>query len=90
MQTQREEDMMLVKVKKWINSLAVRIPKTFDGEINISKNICADETSLDGSISIKPVEGKYDYRLDDFVDQINKNNLQGEYDPGKPLGKEIW
>ncbi len=81
---------MLVKVQKWGNSLAVRIPKAFAGEIKISENSSVNLTVLDGSINIKPVEDCYEYKIDDLVNQVNEANLHGEYDTGKPKGKEIW
>jgi len=81
---------MLVKVQKWGNSLAVRIPKVFAGEIKISENSSVNLTVLDGSISIKPVEDCYEYKLEDLVDQVNETNIHDEYDTGKPEGKEIW
>ncbi|MDZ4132313.1 MAG: AbrB/MazE/SpoVT family DNA-binding domain-containing protein [Dethiobacteria bacterium] len=81
---------MLVKVQKWGNSLAVRIPRAFAGEINISENSSVNLTLIDGSINLKPTENIYEYRLDDLVEQVNENNLHSEYDSGKPEGKEIW
>jgi antitoxin MazE len=81
---------MLVKVQKWGNSLAVRIPKAFAGEIRISENSSVKLTLNDGTISIKPVENSYEYKLDDLVDQVNEANVHSEYDTGEPEGKEIW
>lgn len=81
---------MLVKVQKWGNSLAVRIPKAFAGEINISENSSVNLTLIDGSINLKPTENNYEYKLDDLIEQVNESNLHGEYDSGKPEGNEIW
>ncbi len=81
---------MLVKVQKWGNSLAVRIPKAFAGEINITENSSVNLTLIDGSINLKPTENNYEYRLDDLIEQVNESNLHSEYDSGKPEGKEIW
>ncbi len=82
--------MMLIKIIKWINSLAVRIPSNSGGKIKFSETISDNGTSLDCSISIKTVGDNYGYRLDDLINQVNKNNLHGEYDSGKQMGKEIW
>jgi antitoxin MazE len=81
---------MLVKVQKWGNSLAVRIPKAFAGEINISENSSVNLTLIDGSINLKPTENNYEYKLDDLIEKVNESNLHGEYDSGKPEGNEIW
>lgn len=81
---------MLVKVQKWGNSLAVRIPKAFAGEINITENSSVNLTLIDGSINLKPAESNYEYKLDDLIEQVNERNLHSEYDSGKPEGNEIW
>ena len=81
---------MLVKVQKWDNSLAVRIPRAFAGEINITENSSVNLTLIDGSINLKPIENNYECNLEDLIEQVNESNLHSEYNSGKPEGKEIW
>ncbi len=81
---------MMVKVLKWGNSLALRIPKAFAREIEIEENSSVNLTLVDGKISVEPVNMKYEYKLDELIEQVNENNLHCEYDTGKPRGKEIW
>lgn len=81
---------MMVKVLKWGNSLALRIPKAFAREIEIEENSSVNLTLVDGKISVEPVSIKYEYKLDELIEQVNENNLHCEYDTGKPRGKEIW
>ena len=81
---------MLVKVQKWGNSLAVRIPRAFAGEINITENSSVNLTLIDGSINLKPIENNYECNLEDLIEQVNESNLHSEYNSGKPEGKEIW
>ena len=81
---------MMVKVLKWGNSLALRIPKAFAREIEIEENSSVNLTLADGKISVEPVSMNYEYSLDELIEQVNENNLHCEYDTGKPRGKEIW
>jgi antitoxin component of MazEF toxin-antitoxin module len=81
---------MLGKIQKWINILAVKIPKPSTGKLIISENSCANSKVNIETKSIKPFGKGHGYKLNAMVDQINENNLQGEYDTGKPMGKEIW
>ncbi len=81
---------MMVKVLKWGNSLALRIPKAFAREIEIEENSSVNLTLIDGKISVEPVGMKYEYKLDELIEQVNENNLHCEYDTGKPRGKEVW
>ncbi len=81
---------MMVKVLKWGNSLALRIPKAFAREIEIEENSSVNLTLVDGKISVELVSTKYEYNLDELIEQVNENNLHCEYDTGKSRGKEIW
>ncbi len=81
---------MITRVLKWGNSLALRIPIAFAREIEISENSTVNLTLVEGKINIEPLTKKYEYNLDDLINQVNENNLHCEYDTGKPRGKEIW
>jgi antitoxin MazE len=75
-------------VKKWGNSLAIRIPKSFAEEIGL-KNESSVELSLsDKKLIIKPLQ-EY-YSLESLVRGINKRNKQEEKDYGKRTGAEVW
>ena len=80
---------MRVKIQKWGNSLALRIPKAFA----VQSKICEDEyvnlTLDENKIYIEPVEAKK-YSLKELVSKIDKSNLHGEIDFGKPVGNEQW
>ena len=80
---------MRIKIQKWGNSLALRIPKAFAVESNIREDIYVNLTLEENKILIEPVEEK-SYSLKELVSEINKSNLHGEIDFGKPVGNEQW
>ena len=80
---------MEVQVQKWGNSLALRIPKAFAVETNVTEGSSVEITTEDGNIVLKPIK-KPRYSLDDLVGGITKENLHDETDWGKPVGNEVW
>ncbi|MDD2935277.1 MAG: AbrB/MazE/SpoVT family DNA-binding domain-containing protein [Candidatus Pacebacteria bacterium] len=80
---------MKTRIKKWGNSLAIRLPKTSVDLLNLKEN---NEVSFDfdkDQIIIKP-ENKKEYSLSELISKINSKNIHKEIDWGKPVGKEIW
>ena len=80
---------MQTKIKKWGNSLALRIPKLFALDVNLKPNNMVDISIDKGSIIITPISDK-EYSLEKLLKGISKNNLHGEIGTGAPAGKEIW
>lgn len=78
---------MSVKIKKWGNSLGVRIPKTVIEKVNLSENSEVEIESKNGTIVIFPA--KKEYSLDSLLEQITKNNLHSEED-FQAEGNEVW
>ncbi|MDW7739558.1 MAG: AbrB/MazE/SpoVT family DNA-binding domain-containing protein [Bacillota bacterium] len=81
---------MLVKILKWGNSLAIRIPKAFASEVKIKENSRVELTIENGKLSVKPVEDEQSYQLEQLLNQVNEENVHYEIDTGEPQGKEIW
>ena len=76
-------------VKKWGNSLAVRIPAAVAQDLGLSENSSVQIIS-DGSVAtIRPKKHKK-VSLDKLVAAITPDNLHEEVDWGHPVGKEIW
>ena len=80
---------MQAKIKKWGNSLALRIPKIFASDANLKINNIVDISIEKGSIIITPINDK-EYTLEKLLKGVSKSNLHGEVDTGTPVGKEIW
>ena len=80
---------MLVNIKKWGNSAAIRLPANLmksvaidiDSEVNISE--------YHGKIIIEPVKKK-EYSLESLLADITEENIQSEVDWGRAVGKEKW
>ena len=80
---------MQTKIKKWGNSLALRIPKLFALDANLKLNNFVEISIDKGSIIITPISKK-EYSLEKLLKGVSKNNLHGEFNTGSPVGKEIW
>ena len=80
---------MQAKIKKWGNSLALRIPKSFALNANLRENKLVDLSIDKERIIITPIDEK-EYSLDELLESVSESNLHGEVDTGAPVGKEIW
>ena len=80
---------MQTQIKKWGNSLALRIPKLLALDANLKQNKLVDISFDKGSIIITPIDEK-EYSLKKLLKGVSKNNLHGEFGTGTPVGKEIW
>jgi len=80
---------MQTKIKKWGNSLALRIPKSFALNAKLRENELVDISIDKEKIIITPIAEK-EYSLDELLEGVSEDNLHGEFDSGVPVGKEIW
>ncbi len=80
---------MQTKIKKWGNSLALRIPKSFALNANLRQDELVDISIDKEKIIITPIREK-EYSLDELLEGVSENNLHGEFDTGVPVGKESW
>ena len=80
---------MQTTIKKWGNSLALRIPKLLALDANLKLNEMVDISINQGSIIITPISDK-EYSLEKLLKGVSENNLHGEFDTEVPVGKEIW
>ena len=74
---------MEVKVKKWGNSLGIRLNKEITEAINLKEDDILDIQVIDNKLVILPKQ-----TLNDMLSKINKNNLHSEIDLGT-AGKEL-
>ena len=76
-------------IRRWGNSQGIRIPKELLREAGISLNEILDITASNGIIMLsKPFKHKtLEERAAEFDGRLN---LDGEYDWGQPVGKEVW
>jgi antitoxin MazE len=80
---------MKTAVRKWGNSLAVRIPHTFARETRLGNGTAVDLRLKAGTLVISRARINR-YRLNHLLAQVKKTNTHSETDWGGPKGKEIW
>jgi antitoxin MazE len=72
---------MQVRVQKWGNDLAIRIPQSFASEIGIDQDSLVEITFVDEMLLIKPVPEQAD-TLEALLMQITDENIHREQDMG--------
>ena len=81
---------MVTKIKKWGNSLAIRIPQVAVKEMKIKEGVPVDFNFDENKITIIPKKKKKrKYTLAELVSKITPENRYEEIDFGPPVGKEI-
>ena len=80
---------MRIKIQKWGNSLALRIPKAFAFQSKIREDEYVDLTLDENKIVIEPVVEKK-YSLKKLVSEISRSNIHHETDFGNQAGNEHW
>ena len=79
---------MVTSVQRWGNSLAIRIPKAFAAQAQLSENTDVD-ISLDGDrIVVTPARRTWNLR--ELVGDITPANTHREIQWGERTGKESW
>jgi antitoxin MazE len=86
--TKGETDME-THVKKWGNSLSVRIPKPFAAEIGLEDNSTVELSLAGGRLIITPIAESH-LSLEGLLAQIAEDNLHREVDTGPAVGGEVW
>ncbi len=79
---------MITTVKKWGNSLAIRIPKVIAEELLFKNNAKVELRTDNGSLLVKSVE--IEYSLDSLLAEVTDENLHKETSTGKSVGREEW
>ncbi len=70
---------MEVKIQKWGNSLALRIPRAFSKETKIEDGSVIEMTLKKGKLIIEPRE----YHLSEMLNDIDETNTHTEIDFGR-------
>ena len=80
---------MRVRVQKWGNSLALRIPKPFAEDAGVRAGTSVDLSVTEGRLVASPIR-RPKPRLEDLLAGITKANLHAEVCTGPAVGREIW
>ena len=80
---------MHIRVERWGNNLAVRIPKSLAEDADVSEGMIVDLTIRQGKI-VAIVAKKGKWPLKQLLDKVNNMNRHAEIDFGAPIGRESW
>ena len=80
---------MRVQVRKWGNSLALRIPKPFAEDVGVREGSAVRLSVSKGRLVAAPIHARK-IRLRDLLDGITKETLHGEVSTGPRVGREVW
>ncbi len=80
---------MRVRVQKWGNSLALRIPKPFADDTGVREGTVVDVSVSDGRLVAAPLRGP-NLRLEDLLGKVTRRNVHAEADTGRAVGREAW
>ena len=80
---------MEARIRKWGNSLALRIPRSLAQQINLEPDSPVTLTVNGSDLTISPVR-RPSVSLDGLLAAVTESNLHGEVDSGPAVGKEAW
>jgi antitoxin MazE len=78
---------MKTEIKKWGNSLALRLPLPLAASLSIVEGATVNLSIQDDSLLVTPARKKY--KLSDLLADHKKSSTD-ETDWGKPVGEEAW
>lgn len=77
---------MQIAIKKWGNSLGIRIPQNILNSLHLKENQSLNIKVENGNILIKPITRE----LENLLSQITPKNIHNEVYFGAETGEEIW
>lgn len=80
---------MKTKVRKWGNSLALRIPKSFASEAGFEQDATVEISLVEGKLILTPILEPAT-TLEELLSGVTAENIHREIDAGPAVGKEIW
>jgi len=80
---------MKTRVKKWGNSLALRIPKPLAVEVGLEQDSAVEILLVDEELVIRPLSEPL-WSLESLLAEVTDENLHREVDTGPAVGHEVW
>lgn len=80
---------MRTRVRKWGNSLALRIPRPLALEAGLAEDTLVDVRPIDGKLLVTPVPARGP-TLEDLLAGVTAQNLHSEVPTGPAAGREQW
>ncbi len=81
---------MRSRLKKWGNSLALRIPSHLVKELGIHEDTQVEVRCEDGQLLVVPVTKVPQFSLHELLKKVTKSNLHNETETGDAIGNEEW
>ena len=77
---------MQVVVRKWGDSMGIRIPVDYCRKLNLNPNTKLEMSMTDNKITISVKKGK----LDEILEQMTPDTFHSDLLQGSPRGNEEW
>lgn len=82
---------MITKVQKWGNSQGLRLSKELLADVHVEVGDAVYVSVQEGSLVITPARRVRGGRsLEELVARVPKDYRPGEFDWGRPTGREVW
>jgi antitoxin MazE len=78
----------MTTIQKWGNSLAIRIPRTLAGQLDVEDGASVELQVREGELIVRPVRSKK-LSLGELLDNCKPSQLHGETDFGEDVGREV-
>lgn len=80
---------MKTAIRRWGNSLALRIPRAYATETRLSEGSDVELTLKSGTLVVRSLARKR-HSLTDLLKRITRTNRHGSVETGKAVGQETW
>jgi antitoxin MazE len=78
----------MTTIQKWGNSLAIRIPRTLAGQLDVEDGASVELQVREGELIVRPVRSKK-LSLSELLNNCRPSQLHGETDFGEDVGREV-
>jgi antitoxin MazE len=76
-------------VKKWGNSLAIRLPRAFAEQLGLANGTAVDLSLTEGGLLLTPARPAPP-RLEELLARVTRRNVHAEVRTGAAVGREVW
>ena len=76
------------KIKKWGNSLGIRLPKAVVAQLHLADNSAVEMRIKENRIIITPAAPEY--TLKGLLEKVSRKNIHEVAAAGSPAGHDIW
>ena len=80
---------METRIRKWGNSLAVRIPQTLARQLDLQPDSHVRLTVRGKDLAVQPLR-RAPVRLEALLEEVTDSNRHDEVDTGPSRGREVW